>query len=170
LAQRSLGREDRPILSYNHLKYLQHLLNLYCYKFPTTFEFFKFCLVGIITLIVDTAVLISCVELLSLDPRLSAIFAFIVAVTVNYIFNRLWTFKIGRFTIIRYSYPTFILVRLLGLCIRIITMHILIEYASMGRGYFYVLASIIGIGIAAIFNFFGSKYIAFSRSFLRKSK
>lgn len=64
------------------LKYLQHLFNLYCYRFLTIFEIFKFCLVGIVALIIDTAVLISCVELLFLDPRLSAVFAFIVAATV----------------------------------------------------------------------------------------
>lgn len=152
------------------LKYLQHLFNLHCYKFPTIFEFFKFCLVGLVSLLIDTAVLISCVELLFLDPRLSAVFAFIVAATVNYFLNLFWTFKIGKFTIFRYSYPTFILVRLLGLCIRISTMHILIEYTGMGKGHLYILASLIGIFVAAIFNFLGSKHIAFSKLFLRSSK
>jgi len=41
-------------------------------------------------------------------------------------------------------------------------MHFLIEFFDMGKGYRYVMASIIGIFSATIFNFFGSKYIAFS--------
>ena len=152
------------------LKYIQHLFNLYCYKFPTTFEFFKFSLVGLAALLIDTAVLISCVELLFLDPRLSAVFAFIVSATINYFLNRFWTFKIGKFTIFRYSYPSFILIRLVGLFIRISTMHILIEYAGMGKGHLYILASLMGIFVAAIFNFLGSKYVAFSKLFLHRSK
>ena len=151
-------------------RYLQHLLGLYCYRFPAIFEFIKFCIVGLIGLIIDTAVLVSAVELFSLDPRIAAIFAFMVAVTVNYFLNRFWTFKIGKFTIFRCSYPAFVSIRLLGLGIRIVTMDILMVFAGMGKGYLYLLASIIGIFVATIFNFIGSKYFAFSKLFLHNSK
>jgi putative flippase GtrA len=44
-------------------------------------------------------------------------------------------------------------------------MHVLIEFANMGIGYRYVLASIIGIVVGTIVNFAGAKWIAFSSKF-----
>ena len=145
--------------------YIRHLWRLYCYKFPAIFQFVKFCLVGISGLFIDTAVLVSLVDLLSFDPRFAAIFAFIAAVSWNYIFDRTWTFDFGKDTKISYSYISFVTVSLFGLGIRIGVMHLLIKYAQMGESPWYILSSLLGIAAATIFNFFGSKYIAFSKFF-----
>ena len=145
--------------------YLRHLWRLYCFKFPTIFQFIKFCLVGLSGLFVDTSVLVSLVELLSFDPRLAAVFAFFAAVSWNYIFNRIWTFETGKSTKLTHSYISFVTVCLIGLSIRIGVMHLLIEYAGMGESPWYILASLLGIVSATIFNFLGSKYIAFSKLF-----
>jgi len=147
------------------IDYIQHLWRLYCYKFPTIFQFLKFCLVGISGLFVDTAVLVGLVEVFSFDPRFAAIFAFSTAVSWNYIFDRVWTFDFGRATKISYSYFSFVTICLIGLGIRIVVMHLLIEYAEMGESPWYILSSFFGIFAATIFNFFGSKYIAFSKFF-----
>ena len=147
------------------IDYIHHLWRLYCYKYPTIFQFFKFCLVGISGLFVDTAVLVSLVELLSFDPRFAAIFAFSAAVSWNYIFDRIWTFDFGRTTKISYSYISFVTICLIGLAIRIGVMHLLIEYAEIGESPWYILSSFLGIVAATIFNFLGSKYIAFSEFF-----
>ena len=151
------------------LDYLYHLWRLYCYKYPSIIQFIKFCIVGLSGVFVDTAVLASLVELLSFDPRLAAIFAFICAVSWNYMLNRTWTFEQGKKTKIINSYFTFISVSLLGLGVRIATMHFLIEYAGMGKGRWYILASISGIIIGTIVNFLGSKYFAFSNRFVQKN-
>lgn len=147
------------------IDYIRHLWRLYCYKFPTLFQFVKFCLVGISGLFVDTAVLVSFVGLLFFDPRFAAIFAFFAAVCWNYTFDRIWTFDFGRTTEISYSYIAFVTICLVGLGIRIGVMHLLIEYTQMGERPWYILASFLGILAATIFNFFGSKYIAFSKLF-----
>jgi dolichol-phosphate mannosyltransferase len=149
------------------MDYLRHLWQLYCYKFPIIDQFIKFCTVGFLGLIVDTAVLVSIVELLLFDPRLAAIFAFLAAVIWNYTFNRVWTFEKGRYTKIVHSYISFVAVCLVGLGIRIGVMHLLIQYGGMGRKPWYILASFVGIFLATIFNFLGSKYIAFSSFFFR---
>ena len=145
------------------IDYIRHLWRLYCYKFPTLFQFVKFCLVGFSGLFVDTAVLVSFVDLLSFDPRVAAIFAFFAAVCWNYTFDRIWAFDFGRTTKISYSYIAFVTICLVGLGIRIGVMHLLIEYTQMGERPWYILASFMGILAATIFNFFGSKYIAFSK-------
>jgi dolichol-phosphate mannosyltransferase len=147
------------------IDYLRHLWRLYCYKFPTIFQFIKFCLVGLSGLFVDTAALVSMVELLSLDPRLAAVFAFFLAVSWNYLLNRIWTFETSKFIKITHSYLSFIAVCLLGLSIRIGVMHLLIEHANMSERPWYILASLLGILSATIFNFLGSKYIVFSKDF-----
>ena len=114
---------------------------------------------------VDTAVLVSFVSFCSFDPRFAAVFAFIAAVSWNYVFNRTWAFETGRYTKVSYSYVSFVIICILGLGIRICVMHLLIEYAKMGESPWYILSSFIGIAVATVFNFLGSKYIAFSKFF-----
>ena len=149
------------------MDYIGHLWRLYGYRHPRALEFLKFCLVGFSGVFIDTAVLVTLVDLLSLDPRFAAIFAFLGAVSWNYLFDRMWAFEIGRSIKISYSYTSFIVICLLGLGIRIGVMHLFIAYAGMGQRPWYILASIIGIVAATIFNYFGTKYIAFSKIFRR---
>lgn len=149
--------------------YLKHLWRLYCYKHRTLFEFIKFCSVGATGLVIDTAVLVSLVEAIALDPRLAAIFAFMAAVSWNYFLNRVWTFADGAYTQISKSYISFVAVSVSGLAVRLVTMHLLIEYANMGARPWYIVASIMGVMAGTIFNFLGSKYFSFSRKFLGKS-
>lgn len=150
--------------------YLLHLWKLYCHKYPDIFQFIKFCFVGLSGLFVDTAVLVSLVEFVSFDARLAAIFAFLTAVSWNYILNRIWTFELGQKTNISYSYISFVMICVLGFGVRIGVMHLLIQYASMGKRPWYILASILGILGGTIFNFFGSKYISFSKVFVRSRR
>ena len=143
------------------LDYLHHLGRLYAYRYPLVFELFKFCLVGLTGLVVDTAVLVSLVDYAFLDPRFAAVFAFAAAVSWNYLFNRIWSFPSGRSAPVSRSYAFFVSICLLGLGIRIGVMHLLIAYAGLGVKPWYILASFIGIGAATAFNFLGSKYVAF---------
>ena len=145
------------------IDYLHHLWHLYCHRFPAIKQFIKFCLVGFSGLFVDTAILVALVDRLLLDPRLAAVFAFLGAASWNYLFNRIWSFRSVPSMNILSGYLTFVFVCLAGLGIRVGVMHVLIEYAGMGRSPWYVLASLIGIGVATLFNFLGSKFVVFSR-------
>lgn len=152
------------------IDYIRHLWRLYCFKYANTFQFVKFCLVGASGLLVDTLVLVSLVELMSFDPRFAAVFGFLAAVSSNYILNRFWTFNLRKIAKVYFSYISFVVICILGLLVRIGIMHLLIEYAGMGKDYWYVLASILGIVAATIFNFLGSKYITFSGKLVRNNK
>jgi dolichol-phosphate mannosyltransferase len=143
--------------------YLRHLGRLYAFRYPLFHEFVKFCLVGLTGLVVDTAVLVSLVDYASMDPRAAAVFAFAAAVSWNYLFNRLWAFESGRSSSIGRSYVFFVSICLGGLGVRIGVMHLLIEYAGMGEKPWYILASFVGIGGATVFNFLGSRYVAFRK-------
>lgn len=148
-------------------EYLLHLCKLYSFKYPNAFQFLKFCTVGVSGLFVDTIVLVSLVELFSFDPRIAAIFAFSVALTSNYFLNRFWTFYSDKQFDLMNSYILFFLVCLFGLLVRIGIMHLLLTYAGMGEGNWYIIASMLGIMGGTISNFLGSKYIAFSKNRLR---
>ena len=149
------------------IDYLHHLWRLYSFKYPGVTQFIKFCLVGTSGIFIDTAVLVLLVELLYFDPRLAAIFAFTAAVSWNYLFNRVWTFKQGVGTKITHTYITFVIVCMIGLGIRIGVMHLLMTYVGMSEMPWYVLASLLGIAAATIFNFLGSKYLVFSKWFYK---
>jgi dolichol-phosphate mannosyltransferase len=150
--------------------YLLHLWKLYCYRYPKLFEFIKFCLVGTFGLVIDTCVLIFLVELGKLDPRFAAIFAFSAAASCNYFLNRFWTFTLVKKMRIVTNYIAFVVICLMGLGVRIGVMHLLIQYGKMGRGLWYILASIAGIICGTIFNFMGSKRMVFSETFLWNKK
>lgn len=143
-------------------QYIAHLWTLYCFKYPLLFQFTKFCTVGFLGLLVDTAVLMTLVETMHFDPRVAAVFAFVVAVSFNYSLNRLWTFNSVTVSHLALSYGWFLTVCIAGLFVRIGIMHLVITLCNMGLGYRYVVASIIGILVATIFNFVGAKFIVFS--------
>jgi dolichol-phosphate mannosyltransferase len=144
------------------VQYIAHLWKLYLFRYPAFFQFLKFCIVGFCGLLVDTAVLVGIVELIHLDPRIAAVFAFLCAVSANYVLDRFWTFNTARATGVATSYVRFVAVCVAGFFVRFGVMHLLIESLDMGSEYRYVLASIIGIFVGTIFNFMGAKFIAFS--------
>jgi len=141
--------------------YLIHLWKLYIFKYATLSQFVKFCLVGASGLVVDTLVLVSLVEMLHFDPRIAAVFAFLCAVSWNYLLNERWTFRVPKGVNKFDTYISFLVICLIGLAIRIGVMHLLMEFAGMRDRPWYVLASLLGIIAATIFNFLGSKHIVF---------
>ena len=130
-------------------------------RYPTSWQFMLFCFVGGTGLVVDYAVLVPLTELAGWDPRAAAVIAFAVAVSWNYWLNRKLTFKVGQEVEVARSYLTFVLVCVAGLLVRLLVMHVLMEWASMDRGRWYLLANLAGIVAATVSNFLGSKYIAF---------
>jgi dolichol-phosphate mannosyltransferase len=142
--------------------YLRHLYRLYKFKFPTVIEFIKFCIVGFYGTFVDMGVVIALKELFAVNTLICAIGGFIAAVTSNYFFNRYWSFEHGKNVPILKSYLIFVAVCCLGLIVRLIAMYMLIEYGKLDSGKWYIFTNFIGIVIASLVNFMGSKFLAFS--------
>jgi putative flippase GtrA len=144
--------------------YLRHLLRLYRFRYRGLIEFAQFCLVGFSGIFVDLGVVMACKELLALDTRVCAAAGFAVAVTSNYLLNRFWTFGASRDTPWLRSYAVFVGVCSLGLLVRLLIIHGLIELAGLDTGRWYLVTNTAGILAATGVNFLGSKYLAFSPS------
>lgn len=156
---RELGESKQSLRVF--IQYVLHLLKLYAFRYPTLAELARFCVVGFIGLIVDLGTVAALKELFALDTRLCAVFGFAVAVTSNYLLNRYYTFARGRELPFLWSYFTYVGTNLLGLSVRMVTVHALMLLTDLDRGRGYLLSNAIGIALATLFNFAGAKYFAF---------
>lgn len=144
----------------------------------TFLQLIKFCLVGGSGMVWDMGITALTTELLGFDPRIGAVLGFLVAVVNNYLLNRIWTFQNGKQQAKATSFATFFVICLVGMGISIGVMHLCISYLGMGVAtpeelaaanglmalwvhYRYLVARLCGIAVATLWNFFGSKKIAF---------
>jgi len=140
-------------------EYVAHLFSLIFTKNSLFRQFFKFCVVGAIGTIINLAILYSLVEWLFVWYILAAAIAFGVAVTSNYILNKIWTFhyKTTSASVFFGSYAKFISISIIGLVINLAILYVLVEYFHI----WYIFSQIIAIGIATLWNYGGSKTWAF---------
>jgi len=158
-ADRQIGLSKLTVRS--QIEYLHHLWKLHRSKYGSWFQFLSFCLVGASGVLVDTVVLVSLVEFGSLTPIGAAVIAFLVAVSWNYRWNSMWTFRRVPPGNRAKAYGSFVAICMAGLLVRVSVMYFLMEYAGMGGKPWYVLASLAGILAATVFNFLGAKWLVF---------
>jgi putative flippase GtrA len=117
----------------------------------------KFCVVGASGYIVNLAVYTALLNGADLDYRLAATGSFLVAVTNNYLWNRLWTFRHtrGHFA---FQGARFFIVALLAYVGNLIILTVLVE---LGAG--EVVSQAIAIVLVTPANFIGNKLWSFRR-------
>jgi putative flippase GtrA len=117
----------------------------------------KFTAVGASGYIVNLAVFTALVIGADVDHRLAAIGSFLVAVTNNYTWNRLWTFH-GERGHVAYQGARFFFVALLALIANLVALEALIAV-----GLNEVAAQAIAIVLVTPINFVGNKLWTFRR-------
>jgi putative flippase GtrA len=117
----------------------------------------KFSTVGASGYVVNLAVFSALVLGVDLDHRLAAICSFLVAVTNNYTWNRLWTFH-GQRGHVAYQGMRFFVVAVLALAANLIALEVLI---ALGLG--EIAAQAIAIVLVTPINFVGNKLWTFRR-------
>jgi putative flippase GtrA len=117
----------------------------------------KFCVVGALGYLINLAVYDALLHA-GLHYLLAATCSFLVAVTSNYTWNRLWTFREqrGHFGI---QGMRFFLVSLAALGANLVVLHLLVVYGGLGR----LLAQAIAIVVVTPLNFVGNKLWSFRR-------
>ena len=111
-------------------------------------KFVLFCFVGGISSLIDLAVLITLVELLSMPVLFAAGVGVLVASVNGYILNRVLTFK-NRSQRIAGQYIAYLLVSIVGLLLTLLCMHMFIEYLQLH----YIVAKLITIVLVTSWNF-----------------
>ena len=120
-------------------------------------QLLKFCLVGATGYAVNLAVFVLLVNGLDVHYIPAAICSFLVAVTNNYTWNRLWTFRAQRG---HYGYQgmRFLVVSTLALVANLVVLQLYIE-----AGLDEVAAQAIAIVLVTPVNFVGNKLWSFGR-------
>jgi dolichol-phosphate mannosyltransferase len=120
-------------------------------------QLFKFCAVGVTGYAVNLAVYALLVKSVGVHYIPAAICSFLVAVTNNYTWNRLWTFRAERG---HYGYQgmRFLVVSTLALGANLVVLQLLVD-----GGVDKVAAQAIAIVLVTPVNFVGNKLWSFGR-------
>lgn len=128
-------------------------------KKETIRQFFKFAVVGVLNTLINLSVLYVLTEFLRVYYILSAVFAFLVAVTNSFIWNKLWTFKENLSYHATTKYIKFILISVAALIFNLSILYILTEFFHI----YYLVSQVIAILFSLWINFFGNKLWTFRR-------
>ncbi len=139
--------------------YLQNLMEYLPYKKNVIKEFFKFAFVGLIGTIVNLVILYSFTEFLKIYYMISAVAAFVVAATSNFILNKIWTFKEEMKHEFLGKYIKFFFVSVVALIINLLFLYLFTEFL----GIYYIISQVLAIGVALIINFLGNKLWTFKK-------
>jgi dolichol-phosphate mannosyltransferase len=118
----------------------------------------RFCTVGASGYVVNLAVFTLLLHGFGMHYLLAATGSFLVAVTNNYTWNRLWTFR-GQRGHVAYQGLRFLVVSTLALAANLLILHLLVR---LGLG--EVVAQAIAIVLVTPLNFVGNKLWSFRRS------
>ena len=118
----------------------------------------KFCAVGALGYLINLAVYDALLHE-KLHYLVAATCSFLVAVTSNYIWNRIWTFREHRGHL-GIQGMRFFLVSLVALAANLVVLHLLIAYGGLGK----LLAQAVAIIIVTPLNFVGNKLWSFRRA------
>jgi putative flippase GtrA len=125
----------------------------------TAYQFFRFCLIGSIGVLVNMAIMYLAYDLFALQYMLASVLAFSVASINNFILNKIFTFhdKERRLQSVIKQYLKFLSVALIGMGLNLGVLVALVEMA----GVYPVYANLAGVFAATLSNFVGNKFFAF---------
>ena len=118
-------------------------------------QLLKFCIVGATGYLVNLAVYALLLRQFGVHYIPAAICSFLVAVTNNYVWNRMWTFRAERGHV-AYQGMRFLVVSTLALCANLVVLQIFV-----GAGLDKVAAQAIAIVLVTPVNFIGNKLWSF---------
>jgi dolichol-phosphate mannosyltransferase len=139
--------------------YLRNLFGYKRYIREGIKEFFKFSFVGLIGTLINIGVLYLLTEYFEVYYLFSAVISFILAMTNNFIWNKIWTFGERINSNLGMKYIKFALVSITALLFNLFFLYIFTEIF----GIYYIISQILAIGISLIINFLGNKSWTFRK-------
>ena len=141
------------------LFYLRNLLGYRKYVRKGIKEFFKFAFVVLIGTFINLAILYLLTEFFGIYYLFSTVISFIFAMTNNFIWNKVWTFKENIKLDVGKKYLQFGLVSVSALLVNLFFLYIFTEIF----GIYYIISQVLAIGISLIINFLGNKFWTFKK-------
>jgi putative flippase GtrA len=120
-------------------------------------QLIRFCLVGASGYVVNLAVYTLLLKVVGAHYLLAATGSFLVAVTSNYTWNRLWTFR-GQRGHVAYQGLRFLVVSTIALAANLAILALLVDAFDVGK----VLAQATAIVLVTPWNFVGNKLWSFA--------
>jgi putative flippase GtrA len=122
-------------------------------------KFIKFCVVGGLGTLLNLFILFAAVEMFGLWYIYGATLSFVIVITFNFSLNKIWTFKNKErgTVVVTGQYLTYVVIGGIGMAINIATLFILVEFFH----FWYLLAELIAILVATLWNFQGTRYLVF---------
>jgi putative flippase GtrA len=120
-------------------------------------QLLQFCAVGATGYVVNLTVFAALVHLTSLHYAAAAVCSFLVAVTNNYLLNRLWTFRDERGSVV-WQGARFLVVSIAALGANLLVLTLLVS-AGVGE----IVGQAIAIVLVTPVNFVGNKLWSFRR-------
>ena len=116
-------------------------------------QFIKFGFEGEVGTVINLLILYTFTEYLEFYYMVSAIIAFMVGMTINFIVNKKWTFleRVREDFLIKYS--KYFFVSIVALSGNLLALYILTEFV----GIYYIISQFLATSASLIVNFFGSK-------------
>jgi len=139
--------------------YLRNLLGYKKYLREGIKEFFKFAVVGLIRTFVNITILYLLTENLGIYYLFSAVISFIIAMTNNFILNKIWTFGEQINLNLIEKYLKFLLVSIIALAINLLFLYTFTEIFEI----YYIISQVLAITISLIINFIGNKFWTFKK-------
>jgi len=125
----------------------------------------KFSVVGATGYVINLAVYSALLKGFDVNYRTAAVFAFCVAVTNNFLWNRYWTFK-ARHGHAGFQAARFFVVSLCALVFNLLVLELLVSVGDMPK----IPAQAIAILAATPLNFVGNKLWSFGKPAARASR
>lgn len=125
-------------------------------KIKNFYQFFKYCMVGGTGTFLDLFSLYIFVEYFYLNVLIASTFSFLIAVTNNFIFNKIWTFK-NKSKNFRKLYIKFLIISTVGLGLTLFCMFVFVNILHI----WYMLAKAMTSLIVLTWNFLGNKLWTF---------
>ena len=119
----------------------------------------KFVVVGAIGTIINLLVLYILTDKLGVYYLLSAIISFLIAMTSNFILNKIWTFEERFRTKVNTRYLKFATVSLMALAVNLLFLYFFTEIIGM----YYLFSQVLAIALALVINFIGNKLWTFKK-------
>ncbi|MEM8633351.1 MAG: glycosyltransferase family 2 protein [Pseudomonadota bacterium] len=148
------------------LKYIQHLRRLYLYRFANAMHLAQFLVVGALGVVVNLCVL-TLLLFLGLPEAICLAGGIVVSVGSNFLLNRRLTFSYARHRPVGHQFVGFLGASAVGAGVSFMVSLVLRTQVLGAASYGLHLAALGGIACGMIFNYLGSRFLVFRKTYVR---